>query len=84
VVLLAIVLFVPILETYLVTHQVPRLPTVVLIASLGLLALLMVTIGIILERTAAIRRYLQYLHYLSCPSPRNFSLGTEPEANTPA
>lgn len=68
-VVLALVLFAPILSTYLDTHQVPRLPTVVLIAALGLVALMMVTIGIVLERTAEIRRYLQYLHYLTIPSP---------------
>lgn len=66
---LAIILFLPILETYLATQQVPRLPTVVLIAAMGLVSLLTLTIGIILERTAAIRRYVQYLFYLSYPAP---------------
>jgi hypothetical protein len=87
----ALVLFAPILSTYLDTHQVPRIPTVVLIAALCLVALMMVTIGIVLERTAAIRRYLQYLHYLAHPSPlrshpavRTADPGAEPETRTSA
>ncbi|MDX1402342.1 MAG: glycosyltransferase [Kiloniellales bacterium] len=66
---LSIILFLPILETYLETHLVPRLPTLILVAVLDLVAILLVMIGVILERTAAIRRYVQYLQYLTYPSP---------------
>ncbi len=72
---LSIVLFLPILDTYMATHTVPRIPTLILIAALDLVALLTITLGVILERTAAIRRYLQYLHYLSHCSPAQFQTG---------
>lgn len=70
-VVISLVLFAPIFQTYLATQQVPRFPTLILISGMDLVALLLAMIGIILERTAAIRRYLQYLHYLSYPPPRD-------------
>jgi glycosyltransferase involved in cell wall biosynthesis len=73
----SIVLFLPIFETYLETHMVPRIPTLIVVAALDLVALLLMTIGVILDRTAAIRRYVQYLHYLSYPSP--WTLDSAPE-----
>ncbi len=59
----------PIIETYLQTGLVPRLPTAVLAASLMLLAFLSLTSGLILDSVARGRKENKRMMYLSYSSP---------------
>jgi len=77
---LAFVLSLPIIETYLQSGQVPRIPTAILITGLFVLSFVFLTCGIILERISAERRMLYRMHYLRIPGPRQ-SLRAERETN---
>lgn len=60
----------PILTTYRETGLVPRLPTVVLAASLMVLSFLCLASGFILENVTLGRRETKRLRYLTLPAPR--------------
>lgn len=65
----AIVLGVPIIETYARTHLVPRFPTAILATGLVLLAALSFTAGLILDTVSRGGLEARLLHYLSIPGP---------------
>ena len=62
---LALLLGIPVLATYLQTGLVPRLPTALLCTGIGLLAGLSFVTGVILETVTVGRREAKHLHYLS-------------------
>jgi len=66
-ILLAIGLVVPLLGTYLATGLVPRFPTAILSASLGLLGGVFLVCGLVLDTVTLGRRELKYLAYLGHP-----------------
>lgn len=65
----ALVLAIPLLQTYLTTGLVPRFPTAILCASLALLGGVFLVCGLVLDTVALGRREIKYLSYLSHPSP---------------
>ncbi|WP_426661247.1 glycosyltransferase family 2 protein [Rhodanobacter aciditrophus] len=67
--LLAVVLAWPLLETYLATGLVPRFPTAILCASLGLLGGVFLVCGLVLDTVTLGRREQKYLAYLRQPAP---------------
>ncbi|WP_443025772.1 glycosyltransferase family 2 protein [Sphingomonas sp. Leaf257] len=68
---LSILLAVPIILTYLQTHQVPRFPTAILSTGLMLLAALNVFTGLILDTVVRGRQEVRRLAYLALPAPGN-------------
>lgn len=58
----------PVIDTYLVTGLVPRLPTAVLSASLALLSVLLLVCGLILETVTLGRQEAKRLAYLREPA----------------
>ena len=68
---LAILLAVPIILTYLDTHQVPRFPTAILSTGLMLLAALNIFTGLILDTVVRGRQEVRRLAYLALPAPGN-------------
>ncbi|GAM02137.1 glycosyltransferase family 2 protein [Sphingomonas parapaucimobilis] len=68
---LAILLAVPIVLTYLHTHQVPRFPTAILSTGLMLLAALNIFTGLILDTVVRGRQEVRRLAYLALPAPGN-------------
>jgi glycosyltransferase involved in cell wall biosynthesis len=67
--LAALLTAVPVVETYLATGLVPRLPTAVLASSVMLLAFLSLTCGLILDTVTHGRREIKRLAYLTMPAP---------------
>ena len=67
--LVAAVVFAPVLRTYLQTGLVPRLPTAVLATGLVLLSFLSLTCGLILDSVTRGRKEVKRLAYLSIPAP---------------
>lgn len=67
--LLAILLAVPLLATYLETGLVPRLPTALLCVGLGLLSVLLLLCGLILDTVTKGRIEQKRFAYLSVPPP---------------
>jgi len=63
------VLAVPVVDTYLQTGLVPRLPTAVLAMGLTLLGFLSLTCGLILDTVTHGRREMKRLCYLAIPAP---------------
>ena len=61
----------PIVLTYLQTHQVPRFPTAILSTGLMLLAALNVFTGLILDTVVRGRQEVRRLAYLALPAPGN-------------
>ncbi len=68
--LIAVILAVPIVVTFLETGLVPRLPTAVLSTGLMILAFLAFACGLILETVTRGRREMKRIAYLSHPAPR--------------
>jgi glycosyltransferase involved in cell wall biosynthesis len=66
---IAIVLGVPILLRYLDLGDVPRIPTAILCTGLGVIAVLCVATGLILDLVAHVRREARRLVYLQHPAP---------------
>ena len=66
----ALILVAPIMATYWQTGLVPRLPTAVLCASLGLAALGSFLVGVILDSVSRGRREMKRITYLRYPSVR--------------
>jgi len=67
--IVALALVVPLLVTYFHTGLVPRLPTAVLATGIGLVGVLSLTTGIILDTVTRGRRELRALAYLGLPAP---------------
>jgi len=68
-VILAFVLAVPLILTYLHTGLVPRLPTAVLVTGMIIVAVLCIFAGLILDTVTRGRREIRRLAYLSFPAP---------------
>ncbi|MBC2668152.1 glycosyltransferase family 2 protein [Novosphingobium piscinae] len=68
--IVAVLLAIPLVNTYLATGLVPRLPTAVLSASLTVLAALVGFTGLILDTVVRGRREVLRMHYLSLPDRR--------------
>jgi len=68
-VLLALVLAVPLVMTYLATGLVPRVPTAILITGLGIVAVLCWFAGLILDTVTRGRREVRRLAYLAHSAP---------------
>ncbi|HEY4250335.1 MAG TPA: glycosyltransferase [Roseomonas sp.] len=64
-----IALFLPVLDTYLLTGLVPRLPTAVLSAMLVLAAFLSLVCGLVLDTVTRGRREAKRIAYLAVPGP---------------
>lgn len=70
--LAGLILAYPLLATYLATGLVPRLPTVVLVTGIMLLAFMALVSGIILDTVSRGRREAKRLHYLALrPAPHD-------------
>lgn len=69
--LLALVLAWPLLETFLATGLVPRLPTAVLCGVVGLLGFLLLVCGLILDTVTLGRIEAKHLAYLRTPGVAN-------------
>ncbi len=67
--IVAIILAVPLIVTYLDTGLVPRVPTAILITGLTIIAVLCFFAGLILDTVTRGRREVRRLAYLSQPSP---------------
>jgi glycosyltransferase involved in cell wall biosynthesis len=67
---LAVALGVPIVLEYLDTHQVRRFPTAILCTGLGVIAVVCVATGLILDLVAHVRREAKRLVYLQHAAPR--------------
>ncbi|SDB56272.1 Glycosyltransferase involved in cell wall bisynthesis [Belnapia rosea] len=67
--LLAVLLAVPLLQTFLATGLVPRLPTAVLATGLVLLSFLSFVCGLILDTVTRGRQEAKRVAYLSLPAP---------------
>jgi len=65
--LLSLALAIPVIETYIETGLVPRLPTALLSASIMLLGFLSLTCGFVLDTVTHGRREIKRLAYLSVP-----------------
>ncbi|HEY4181718.1 MAG TPA: glycosyltransferase family 2 protein [Kofleriaceae bacterium] len=78
----AVALGIPVLTHYLSTGLVPRLPTAVLCMGLGLIGVIAVATGLILDLVSHVRREGKRLAYLSYPAPRP-SEGAPPRLQKP-
>jgi len=67
---LAVALAVPVVLEYLDTHQVRRFPTAILCSGLGVIAVVCVATGLILDLVAHVRREAKRLVYLQHAAPR--------------
>ncbi|WP_427895644.1 glycosyltransferase [Kribbella sp. GL6] len=67
--LLALVLGVPVVLEYLDTGLVPRFPTAILASSIGLIAILLVVLGYLLDAIGRNRQEAARLSYLKHPAP---------------
>ena len=67
--LLGLVLAVPLIVTYLDTGLVPRFPTAILVTGLGIIAVLCLFAGLILDTVTRGRREVRRLAYLAHPAP---------------
>jgi glycosyltransferase involved in cell wall biosynthesis len=69
--LTSVVIAVPLVNEYLATGQVPRLPTAILVTGLMLLAFLSLTCGLILDTVTRGRWEQKRMAYLSMPGPQH-------------
>jgi glycosyltransferase involved in cell wall biosynthesis len=60
---------IPLLNTYLETHEVPRLPTAVLSTGLAMIAALSLVCGVVMDAVTRGRREMKRLFYLGIPAP---------------
>lgn len=67
---LAVLLGIPVIGTYLDTGLVPRLPTALLATGLVIVAVLCVATGLILDQVSHVRREARRLVYLQHPAPK--------------
>jgi glycosyltransferase involved in cell wall biosynthesis len=68
-VIAAIVLAIPLVETYMETGLVPRFPTAILVTGMIIIAVLCVFAGLILDTVTRGRREVRRLSYLSLAAP---------------
>ena len=68
--LVAIILAIPIVITFIETGLVPRFPTAVLSMGLMIMAMLSVSSGLVLDTVTRGRREMKMLAYLSQPAPK--------------
>lgn len=68
----AVLLAAPLLSTYLATGLVPRFPTAILSAALGLLGGIFLVCGLVLDTVTLGRREGKYATYLSCAPIRGW------------
>lgn len=66
---IGVVIAVPLLTTYLSTHEVPRLPTALLSTGLALVAAISLVCGLIMNAVTRGRREMKRLFYLAIPGP---------------
>jgi glycosyltransferase involved in cell wall biosynthesis len=59
----------PLLVTYLETHEVPRLPTAILSTGLALISALSLVCGVVMDAVTRGRREMKRLFYLGIPAP---------------
>jgi len=69
-VIAAVLLAVPLVETYLQTGLVPRVPTAILVTGMVIVAVLCFFAGLILDTVTRGRREVRRLHYLSLAAPQ--------------
>jgi hypothetical protein len=67
--IVAILLAVPLIRTYLETGLVPRLPTAILVTGMTIIAVLCFFTGLILDTVTRGRREVRRLAYLSLKAP---------------
>ena len=67
--LIALILGVPVVLAYLDTREVRRFPTAILCSGLGVIAVMSVATGLILDLVAHVRREARRLVYLQHPAP---------------
>lgn len=67
--LTGVAIAVPLLETYLSTHEVPRLPTALLSTGLALVAAISAVCGLVMNAVTRGRREMKRLFYLGIPGP---------------
>ncbi len=65
---LAVILAMPLVETYLATGLVPRFPTAILAASIMVIATISLLCGVILDTVSRGRREAKRMRYLSLPA----------------
>ena len=70
-VVVAIILAIPLVITYLDTGLVPRFPTAILVTGMVVIAVLCFFAGLILDTVTRGRREMRRLAYLALPSPRD-------------
>ena len=73
--MIAFVLAVPLVVTYVETGLVPRFPTAILVTGLMILAFMSFMCGLILDTVVRGRREVRRLHYLSLPAPGHHGEG---------
>lgn len=66
---IGVAIAVPLLTTYLTTHEVPRLPTALLSTGLALVAAISLVCGLIMDAVTRGRREMKRLFYLGIPGP---------------
>ena len=66
----ALSLFLPVAETYLETGQVPRVPTLVVAIGLGVVSVVMFTVGLVLDAISVMRLEMRRLLYLAASERR--------------
>jgi hypothetical protein len=69
-VIAAVLLAVPLVETYLQTGLVPRVPTAILVTGMVIVAVLCFFAGLILDTVTRGRREMRRLFYLAQPAPQ--------------
>ena len=62
----------PVIVEYLQTGLVPRFPTAILASGLGVIAMLSITAGLILDTVTLGRREMKRLAYLNYPAPQDW------------
>jgi hypothetical protein len=67
--ILAVILAVPLVETYVETGLVPRFPTAILVTGMVIVAVLCFFAGLILDTVTRGRREMRRLAYLSLAAP---------------
>jgi hypothetical protein len=65
----ALLLSIPLVQTYLRTGLVPRIPTAILVTGMTIIGVLCVFAGLILDTVTRGRREVRRLAYLSLPAP---------------
>jgi len=65
----ALLLSIPLVQTYLQTGLVPRFPTAILVTGMTVIAVLCFFAGLILDTVTRGRREVRRLAYLSQPAP---------------